>query len=145
MSVSETTTTNPERARSGPWAFNTIARLVVTVVFFVLFGLVYAYNTWAGWGNFLGIQNQRLQLGLNLTGLGWFVIIADVVIPALVYIGIFLAFFIHAVLAVRNVRPMRVWLWLWLLVIGLVVVAVVNLDLVLGVSQYAIFDTTSAG
>ena len=131
--------------RTGPWAFATIIRLVTVVVIFVVFSLFYGYATWAGWGNFLGIQNQRLQLGLNLTPLGWFVIIADVAIPALAFIAIFLSFFIHATLAVRHVRPIRVGLWFGLLLIGVLLVAVINLDLVLGVPQTAMFDIGSAG
>ena len=99
-----------------------------------IFGLFFAWNVWAGIGNFLGIQNQRLQLGLNLTALGWFVIILDVFAPVLLFVA-----------AIIFARKKSRWMFAGTLLLALLISAVVNLDLVLGVSQLAMFDTGSAG
>jgi hypothetical protein len=97
------------------------------------FGLFFAWNVWAGIGNFLGIQNQRLQLGLELTALGWFVIILDVVAPILMFVA--------AVLIARRASR---WAFAGVLLVALLVVAVVNLDLVLGVPVTAMFAPGAA-
>ena len=99
-----------------------------------VFGLFFAWNVWAGVGNFLGIQNQRLQLGLALTPLGWFVIILDVLAPIL--------FFVAAVVFARKKSR---WMFAGVLALALLLVAVVNLDLVLGVPVTAMFATGAAG
>ncbi len=99
-----------------------------------VFGLFFAWNVWAGVGNFLGIQNQRLQLGLALTPLGWFVIILDVFAPVLLFVA-----------AILFARSKSRWMFTGVLLLALLISAVVNLDLVLGVSQLAMFDTGSAG
>lgn len=99
-----------------------------------VFGLFFAWNVWAGVGNFLGIQNQRLQLGLALTPLGWFVIILDVLAPIL--------FFVAAVVFARNKSR---WMFAGVLALALLLVAVVNLDLVLGVPVTAMFAASAAG
>jgi hypothetical protein len=97
------------------------------------FGLFFAWNVWAGIGNFLGIQNQRLQLGLQLTGLGWFVIILDVLAPILLFVA--------AVLVARKASR---WAFAGVLLVALLLVAVINLDLVLGVPVTAMFATGTA-
>ena len=97
------------------------------------FGLFFAWNVWAGIGNFLGIQNQRLQLGLELTALGWFVIVLDVIAPILL--------FVTALLVARRARR---WAFAGVLFLALLLVAVINLDLVLGVPVTAMFATGAA-
>lgn len=99
-----------------------------------VFGLFFAWDVWAGVGNFLGIQNQRLQLGLALTPLGWFVIILDVLAPIL--------FFVAAVVFARKKSR---WMFAGVLTLALLLVAVVNLDLVLGVPVTAMFAAGAAG
>lgn len=98
-----------------------------------IFGLFFAWNVWAGIGNFLGIQNQRLQLGLNLTALGWFVIILDVFAPVVLF-----------VVAIVVGRKRSRWMFAGILLLALLLVAVINLDLVLGVPVTAMFDTGAA-
>jgi hypothetical protein len=97
-------------------------------------GLFFAWDVWAGVGNFLGIQNQRLQLGLALTPLGWLVIILDVLVP--------IVFFIAALLLGRKKSR---WMFAGVLLVALLVTAVVNLDLVLGVPVTAMFAAGAAG
>lgn len=99
-----------------------------------VFGLFFAWNVWAGVGNFLGIQNQRLQLGLELTPVGWIVIFADVLVPIVV-------FALAVILARRKTR----WVFTGALALGLLLVAVINLDLVLGVPVTAMFAPGAAG
>lgn len=99
-----------------------------------VFGLFFAWNVWAGIGNFLGIQNQRLQLGLELTVLGWFVIILDVLAPILL--------FATAVLVARKKSR---WMFAGVLLLALLLTAVINLDLTLGVPVTAMFAPGAAG
>ena len=98
-----------------------------------IFGLFFAWNVWAGIGNFLGIQNQRLQLGLNLTALGWFVIILDVFAPVVLFV-------VAIVVGLKRSK----WMFAGILLLALLIVAIVNLDLVLGVPVTAMFDTGAA-
>ncbi|MEN9751163.1 MAG: hypothetical protein RLZZ600_210 [Actinomycetota bacterium] len=97
------------------------------------FGLFFAWNVWAGIGNFLGIQNQRLQLGLDLTVLGWFVILLDVFAPILLFVA-----------AILVGRKLSRWAFAGVLLLALLLVAVINLDLVLGVPVSAMFATGAA-
>jgi hypothetical protein len=99
-----------------------------------VFGLFFAWNVWAGIGNFLGILNQSFQLGLGLTTLGWFVIFLDVLAPIILFVA-----------AVLFARRKTRWMFTGCLALALLISAVVNLDLVLGVSQTAIFSTGVAG
>jgi len=99
-----------------------------------VFGLFFAWNVWAGVGNFLGIQNQRLQLGLELTALGWFVIILDVLAPVLLFVA-----------AILVARKQSRWMFAGVLLLALLLTAVINLDLVLGVPVTAMFAAGAAG
>lgn len=59
------------------------AWLSVTIA--VLFGLFYAYNVWAAVGNLVGLNLQAHSLDTRLSGFGWAVLIAGILLPALVY------------------------------------------------------------
>jgi hypothetical protein len=98
------------------------------------FGLLFAWFVWAGVGNFLGIQNQRFQLGLQLTAVGWIVIFLDVLAPIILFV---------AALLVARKAPIR--RFAGTLLVALLLTAVINLDLVLGVPVTAIFATGTAG
>jgi len=124
---------------------NPVLRITVGVALFAVFGLFFAYDVWEGIGNFIGLENQAGQLHLGITGLGWFVMYADVFLPALVWLGLVLTFAIVVVRRVRAGLPVPIWRFAVLLTIGLVLTAVLTADFVLGVPVTVIFDTGSAG
>ena len=102
------------------------SRIVTLLVAFLLFG----YATWSGIGNFLGVQNQRLQLGLDLTPLGWVSTLTLVLLPVLLF-----------VVCIIVTRRMRVSHTVFTFALGYVIVSVVSLDIVLALPQTAIFAT----
>jgi len=71
-------TDNAPRTERGtpPW-------LVVTIA--VFFGLFFAYDLWEAIGNLVGLNVAAQSLDTQLSGFGWAVLIAGVVIPVLVY------------------------------------------------------------
>lgn len=101
-------------------------RIVTLLVALLLFG----YATWSGIGNFLGVQNQRLQLGLDLTPLGWASTLTLVLLPVLLF-----------VVCIIVTRRMRVTHTVFTFALGYVIVSVVSLDIVLALPQTAIFAT----
>jgi hypothetical protein len=103
-----------------------IGRIITLVVALLLYG----YATWSGVGNFLGVQNQRLQLGLDLTVVGWASIITLVVLPVL----------LCAACAVIT-RRMRMSRTVFTFALGFAIVSVVTLDIVLALPQTSIFVT----
>jgi hypothetical protein len=109
-----------------PLALWLTARIVTLLVAFLLFG----YATWSGIGNFLGVQNQRLQLGLDLTPLGWASTITLVLLPVLLFAA-----------CIIVTRRMRVSHTVFTFALGYVIVSVVSLDIVLALPQTAIFAT----
>ena len=109
-----------------PLALWLTARIVTLVLAFLLFG----YATWSGIGNFLGVQNQRLQLGLDLTPLGWGSTLTLVLLPVLLF-----------VVCIIVTRRMRVTHTVFTFALGYVIVSVVSLDIVLALPQTAIFAT----
>jgi hypothetical protein len=66
----------PDRA-SGPFWL----RIVTAVVF----ALLYAYDVWEAIGNLVGLNLQAQSLDTSLSGFGWAVLIAGIVLPVLVY------------------------------------------------------------
>jgi len=102
------------------------SRIVTLLIAFLLFG----YATWSGIGNFLGVQNQRLQLGLDLTPLGWASTLTLVLLPVLLF-----------VVCIIVTRRMRVSHTVFTFALGYAIVSVVSLDVVLALPQTAIFAT----
>jgi len=92
--------------------------------------LLYGYATWSGVGNFLGVQNQSLQLGLDLTPLGWASTLTLVLLPALLFFA-----------CIVVTRRMRVSHTVYTFALGFAVVSVVTLDIVLALPLTAIFAT----
>ena len=110
----------------GPLATWLIGRIVTLVAALLLYG----YATWSGIGNFLGVQNQRLQLGLDLSVVGWASTITLVVLPVLLFaVGIVIT------------RRMRVSHTVFTFALGFAIISVVNLDIVLALPLTSIFVT----
>ncbi len=110
----------------GPLATWLIGRIVTLVVALLLYG----YATWSGIGNFLGVQNQRLQLGLDLSVIGWASTITLVVLPVLLFAA-----------GIVITRRMRVSHTVFTFALGFAIVSVVNLDIVLALPLTSIFVT----
>ena len=110
----------------GPLATWLIGRIVTLVVALLL----YLYATWSGIGNFLGVQNQRLQLGLELSVVGWASTITLVVLPVLLFAA-----------GIVITRRMRVRHTVFTFALGFALVSVVNLDIVLALPLTSIFVT----
>lgn len=67
----------PERTRRTPaWVFATIA---------IVFGLFYAYAAWSGLGNLLGLDSAARSLDTTLSGFGWGLLLAGVLLPVVIY------------------------------------------------------------
>lgn len=122
-----------------------LARILSNVALFAAFGLFFAYDVWEGIGNFLGVENQAVQLGLGITTLGWVIMYANVFLPALVWLVLAVALVVVVVRCVRAGEVIPVWRFAVLLTLGLLITAAISADFVLGVPAGAIFDTGSAG
>lgn len=57
----------------------------LTAVIAVVFGLFYAYDAWEAVGNLVGLYLQAQSLDTRLSGFGWGVLLAGIVLPVLVY------------------------------------------------------------
>jgi hypothetical protein len=109
-----------------PLAVWLIARIATLVVSFLLYG----YATWSGVGNFLGVQNQSLRLGLDLTPVGWASTIALVLLPVLLFVA-----------GIVITRRMRVSHTVFTFALGYAILSVVTLNIVLALPQTAIYAT----
>jgi hypothetical protein len=78
----------------------------------------------------LGVQNQRLQLGLDLTPLGWASTLTLVLLPVLLFAA-----------CIIITRRLRVSHTVFAFALGYAVVSVVSLDIALALPQTAIFAT----
>jgi hypothetical protein len=101
-----------------------IGRIVTSAVSLLLYG----YATWSGVGNFLGVQNQSLQLGLGLTPVGWAATLTLVLLPVLLFVA-----------GLVITRRMRVRHTVFTFALGFAIVSVVTLDIVLALPQAAIY------
>jgi hypothetical protein len=86
----------------------------------IAFGLFFAYDAWEAVGNLVGIASLASTLGTSITGLGWVVLIAAILLPILLFAIAFL---------VGRRRPAVVQAALYLC--GLAVSAALYLDIVL--------------
>lgn len=107
-----------------------VNRRIVTgrIVTWAVSLLLYGYATWSGVGNFLGVQNQSLQLGLGLTPVGWAATLTLVLLPVLLFVA-----------GIVLTRRMRVSHTVFTFALGFAIVSVVNLDIVLALPQTAIY------
>jgi hypothetical protein len=103
-----------------------IGRIVAWAVSLLLFG----YATWAGFQEFVGVLNQSLQLGLDLTPVGWAAIVTLVVLPVVLYAA-----------GIVITRRMRVSHTVFTFALGYAIVSVVTLNIVLALPQTAIYAT----
>lgn len=124
---------------------HTLSRILANIALFAVFGLLFAYDVWEGIGNFLGVENQAVQLGLGITTLGWIIMYANVFLPAVVWIVLAVALVVAIVRRIRAGAVVPVWRFAVLLALALVLTAVISADFVLGVPAQAIFDTRVAG
>ncbi|MEO6199851.1 MAG: bacitracin resistance protein [Cryobacterium sp.] len=99
-----------------PSAPTTPQWLVVTIS--VFFGLFFAYDMWEAIGNLVGLNAAAQSLDTRLSGFGWAVLIAGVILPVLVF-GI--AFWLGR----RRAAAARAML----LLVGLCLIAVLSLDI----------------
>ena len=51
----------------------------------IVFGLFYAYTAWAGLGNLVGLNNTAQSLDTSLSGFGWGLLLAGVILPIAVF------------------------------------------------------------
>jgi hypothetical protein len=109
-----------------PLAVWLIARIVTIVASCLLFG----YAAWSGVGNFLGVQNQSLRLGLDLTPVGWGATLTLVVLPVILFAA-----------CIVITRRMRVSHTVFTFAVGFAIVSVVTLNIVLALPQTAIYAT----
>lgn len=94
------------------------APLWLTVTIAIVFGLFYAYDLWEAVGNLVGLNIAAADLDTSLSGTGWTVLIAGVLIPVLVY-GF--AFWLGR----RRVAGVQTLMY----ITGLCLVAVLSLDM----------------
>lgn len=92
----------------------------VEVALAIAFGLFFAYDAWEAVGNLVGIAAVASTLGTAITGLGWVVLIAAILLPVLLFAVAFL---------VGRRRPAVVQAALYLT--GLAVSAALYLDILL--------------
>jgi hypothetical protein len=94
-------------------------------------GLLLAYDTWEGIGNFIGVATQSASIGLSLSAFGVFVIYANVLAPSLI--------FVFTIVITLLMRLRAFWIYM---VMALLVSAIVAADLVLGTSAYVMFSVS---
>lgn len=111
-----------------------IAQRITRILVIVIAGLLLAYDVWEGFGNFTGIQQQRLQLGLNLTAVGWASTALLIFLPVVLYVA-----------TIIVTRKMTMPLLALSFGLAVAVSALISLDIVLAVPVTAIFDAGSAG
>ena len=82
-SGTETSGTGPtgtvaaSKRRRPSWPFLVVA---------VFFGLFYAWDVWAGLGNLIGLYLNAGSLDTQLSGFGWGILIAGVLLPILIFL-----------------------------------------------------------
>lgn len=129
--MSETSNIQPEAASPvalGRWGIST-KKWTTWGVSLVVLGLLLAYDTWEGIGNFIGVATQGASIGLALSPFGVFVIYASVLAPSLI--------FVLAIIVTLSTKLRSFWIYL---VMALLISAVTSADLVLGSSAYLIFS-----
>lgn len=94
----------------------------------VLVGLLLAYDTWEGVGNFVGVANQAAAFGLAISPLGIFAVYVNVLAPSIIFV------LTIVITLVTRLRLFVVWC-----VLALMLSALISADLVLGTSAYLIY------
>ncbi len=115
-----TLTATPAPARRSFWRFGQGSRTLGGWIVVVVGALLLADDVWEALGNFIGVNYQRLSLGLALTGWGWFFLTFAVLAPIILF---FLAMFIT--------RKMTAWRTLAIYLVTVMISAVIALDITL--------------
>ena len=123
--------------RGVPGGGSLAALLIGHIITIVVALLLCGYATWSGIGNFLGVQNQRLQLGLDLSVVGWASIITLVVLPGIMFFACVAVIILIAV----SAQKLRLRVTIYAFALGFAIVSVVNLDIVLALPLTSIFVT----
>jgi hypothetical protein len=89
----------------------------LTIAIVTVFGLFYAYDTWEGVGNLVGLNRAAQSLDTTLSGFGWGLLLVGVVLPVLVLS-----------LAIRLGRSRSAGVQALLLLVGLSLVAAMSAD-----------------
>ncbi len=84
----------------------------------IVFGLFYAYDAWEGVGNLVGLNVAAQSLDTTLSGFGWGLLIAGVLLPVAVF-----------ALVIRLGRACSVGVQALLLLVGLCLVAALSTDI----------------
>jgi hypothetical protein len=126
MASSETTVVDPAPTRR-----ISQRRWLAWGISLAILGLLLAYDTWEGIGNFIGVATQSASIGLKLSSFGIFVIYASVLAPS--------ALFVLAVVTTLATRLRAFWIYL---VMALILSALISADLVLGTSAYLMFTVS---
>lgn len=56
----------------------------------IAFGLFFAYDAWEAVGNLVGVADLARTLDTSITGLGWVVLVAAILLPILLFAAAFL-------------------------------------------------------
>lgn len=104
------------------------SRWIAWAITVTILGLLLAYDTWEGLGNFIGVANQGAAFGLSISPFGLFVIYSNVLAPGLIYL---------LVILITLLTKLRMF-WLYC-ALGLMLSALISADLVLGTSAYVIY------
>lgn len=106
-------------------------RWVAWGICLAILGILLAYDTWEGIGNFIGVATQSASIGLTLSAFGVFVIYASVLAPSLI--------FVLAIVVTLLTRLRAFWIYF---VMALLLSAILAADLVLGTSAYLMFSVS---
>ncbi|TFB90670.1 hypothetical protein E3O44_03530 [Cryobacterium algoricola] len=97
------------KRRRPSWPFLVVA---------VFFGLFYAWDVWSGLGNLIGLSLNAGSLDTQLSGFGWGILLAGVLLPILIFL-----------LAARIGRGRPLYAQAALFLVGLALASALALDI----------------
>ncbi|CAB4556071.1 unannotated protein [freshwater metagenome] len=100
----------------------------------ILFGVLLGHDVWEGAGNVIGKYYESLQLGLELTWVGWLILGTNLLAPVVL--------FIIGLVATRR-KSFGDALLIWILAV--LVAAIAGADVVLAGNDYTLFYTVTTG
>jgi hypothetical protein len=93
----------------------------------ILFGVLLAHDVWEGLGNVLGKYYESVQLGLELSWIGWLILGTNLLAPVVL--------FIIGLIATRR-KGFGDALIVWILIV--LISAIIGADIVLAASGYSL-------
>lgn len=96
-------------------------------ILIILFGVLLAHDVWEGVGNVLGKYYESLQLGIEISWIGWLILGTDLLAPVVL--------FVIGALATRR-RSFGAALVIWILVV--LISAIVGADITLAGNDYTL-------